>query len=70
MAILALEKKPLEVFFNTHLWAQEIMFTEPKQTWQSEPAVTEEIVSLKMRQFLSLLRKDLGQKFNHFNFAT
>ena len=40
------------------------MLTGPKQTsvvMRSKPELTEKTVSLKMKQFLSLLRQDLGQ---------
>ena len=65
MALFALEKKP-EGFSNIRSRAQEFIrghvhWTEKTLTVRSKPEGTVETVSLKMRQFLSILRQDIGQ---------
>ena len=65
MAFLAQEKKS-EAFSNICLRAQEVIRghvhrTEKTLAMRSKPEGTVETVSLKMRQFLSLLHQDLGQ---------
>ena len=55
--LLALEKRrKLQEVIRGH-----VHWTEKNLAIRSKPEVTEEIVSLKMRQFLSLLRQDLGK---------
>ena len=53
MAFLALKKEKLEAFSNICLRAQEVIRGQKKGTVET--------VSLKMRQFWSLLSQDLGQ---------
>ena len=65
MAFLALAKEP-EALSNIRLRAREIIrghvhWTEKTLAVRSKPEGTVKTVSLKMRQFLLLLRQDLGQ---------
>ena len=66
MAFLVLEKKKTEAFSNIRLGAQEVIsghvhWREKTLAVRSKPKGTVETVSLKMGQFLSLLRQDLVQ---------